>query len=61
MSHKPNDPQHDDAMPNTPEPHAANNDTALNRIGDALRGLRYGSVLAQIPPELTASTRHRPE
>ena len=47
MSHKPNDPQHhDDATPGTPEPHAANNDTALNRIGDALRGLRYGSVLA---------------
>jgi len=46
MSQKSNDSQHDDATPDTPEPHAANNDTALNRIADALRGLRYGSVLA---------------
>ncbi len=34
MSHKSNDSPHDDATLNTPEPHAANNDTALNRIGD---------------------------
>jgi hypothetical protein len=47
MTHKPNDSQpHDTAPPATSEPHAANNDAALNRIGDALRGLRYGSVLA---------------
>jgi len=32
--------------PSTTEPTAANNDVALTRIGDALRGLRYGSVLA---------------
>jgi len=30
----------------TTEPTAANNEGALTRIGDALRGLRYGSVLA---------------
>ena len=44
MSHKSTDSQHHDEA--TPEPHATNNDAALNRIGDALRGLRYGSVLA---------------
>jgi len=32
--------------PATTEPTAASNDGALTRIGDALRGLRYGSVLA---------------
>jgi hypothetical protein len=47
MSHTPNDSQHHDtAPPATSEPHAANHDAALHRIGDALRGLRYGSVLA---------------
>ncbi len=47
MSHKPNDSQHHEtAPPATPEPQSAHNDAALNRIGDALRGLRYGTVLA---------------
>ena len=36
---------HDPTANATPEPNATN-DAALTRIGDALRGLRYGSVLA---------------
>ena len=47
MSNKPTDGQRHaaDATP-SPEPTATTNDAALARIGDALRGLRYGSVLA---------------
>jgi len=39
-------PHQDPATSATPEPNAINNDASLIRIGDALRGLRYGSVLA---------------
>jgi hypothetical protein len=47
MSNKQTDGQRHgvDATP-SPEPTATTNDAALARIGDALRGLRYGSVLA---------------
>ena len=47
MSNKPTDGQRHgaDAIASA-EPNAPNADTALSRIGDALRGLRYGSVLA---------------
>jgi len=46
MSHKPPDTPHQaPATITTPEPNG-NGDAALARIGDALRGLRYGSVLA---------------
>ncbi len=44
MSIKPTDDQ--SPSPATPEHNATNADAALPRIGDALRGLRYGSVLA---------------
>jgi hypothetical protein len=44
MSNKPTTNQQ--PGPSTTESTAANNDVALTRIGDALRGLRYGSVLA---------------
>ena len=43
MSIKPTDGQ--SPSPATPEHDATNADAALPRIGDALRGLRYGSVL----------------
>ena len=47
MSNKPTDGQHHGpATTAASEPNAANTDAALARIGDALRGLRYGSVLA---------------
>ena len=47
MSNKPTDGQHHAPATSTPPEHnATNNDAALVRIGDALRGLRYGSVLA---------------
>jgi hypothetical protein len=47
MSNNPTDGrQHGPATTATPDPDASNNDGALTRIGDALRGLRYGSVLA---------------
>ena len=47
MSNTPADGQHDGPTTTaSPEPNAANTDAALPRIGDALRGLRYGSVLA---------------
>jgi hypothetical protein len=47
MSTKPTDGQSPSpAPPLPPERHTANADAALLRIGDALRGLRYGSVLA---------------
>lgn len=38
--------QHGQATPASPSPDATINEAALSRIGDALRGLRYGSVLA---------------
>ena len=44
MSIKPTDSQ--SPSPATPEHSMTNADGALPRIGDALRGLRYGSVLA---------------
>jgi hypothetical protein len=44
MSIKPTDGP--SPSPSTPENNATNADAALPRIGDALRGLRYGSVLA---------------
>jgi len=44
---KPNDsPSPSSGTSAPPEHHAMNADAALPRIGDALRGLRYGSVLA---------------
>ena len=43
MSIKPTDGQSPSTA--TPEHNATNADAALSRIGDALRGLRYGSVL----------------
>ena len=47
MSNKPTDGQrHGDDATALPEPTATTNDAALARIGDALRGLRYGAVLA---------------
>jgi hypothetical protein len=47
MSNKPDDGQHHGpATTATPESNAQSADAALARIGDALRGLRYGSVLA---------------
>jgi len=47
MSNKPTDGQyHGPATSTTPESSAPSADAALARIGDALRGLRYGSVLA---------------
>ena len=47
MSTKPPDRQPPSGTtPIPPEYHATNADAALPRIGDALRGLRYGSVLA---------------
>jgi len=47
MSNKPTEGQHHGpATSATPEPNAPTADAALARIGDALRGLRYGSVLA---------------
>ena len=50
MSSRPNNPadgqHHGHATAAVPATNAANNDAALARIGDALRGLRYGSVLA---------------
>ena len=45
MSNNPTDRQQH-AAAKTPDPNATNNGAALARIGDALRGLRYGSVLA---------------
>jgi hypothetical protein len=47
MSNKPHEGQrHGADATASPEPTATTNDAALARIGDALRGLRYGSVLA---------------
>ena len=47
MSTKPTDGQSPSPAPSGPtEQNATNADAALPRIGDALRGLRYGSVLA---------------
>lgn len=47
MSNTPADGQHHGADTTAkPRTTAANSDAALARIGDALRGLRYGSVLA---------------
>jgi hypothetical protein len=47
MSTKPTDGQHHGrAAPAPTDSSATNADGALARIGDALRGLRYGSVLA---------------
>jgi hypothetical protein len=47
MSTNPTDGQQQSlAAPARPESNATNADAALPRIGDALRGLRYGSVLA---------------
>jgi hypothetical protein len=47
MSNNPDDGQHHGpATTATPESNAQSADAALARIGDALRGLRYGSVLA---------------
>lgn len=47
MSNKPTDGQrHGTDATASPAPNATTNDAALARIGDALRGLRYGSVLA---------------
>lgn len=48
MSHKPTDGQHRGPATSAAaaEHSAAINEAALARIGDALRGLRYGSVLA---------------
>jgi len=33
-------------VPPEPKPAAAESETTLRRLGDALRGLRYGSVVA---------------
>jgi hypothetical protein len=44
MSNKPTDGQHHGHT--TTGPNATHTDAALARIGDALQGLRYGSVLA---------------
>jgi hypothetical protein len=44
MSTKPNDDQSPSLA--TPERSTTNADATLSRIGDALRDLRYGSVLA---------------
>ena len=47
MSNSPNkSPDGQQLATATPPAHATINDAALARIGDALRGLRYGSVLA---------------
>ena len=47
MSNKPIDGhRHGADAPASPEPTATTNDATLARIGDALLGLRYGSVLA---------------
>jgi hypothetical protein len=47
MSNKPTDGQrHGADATASPVSTATTNDAALARIGDALRGLRYGSVLA---------------
>lgn len=43
----PTDPRHPDALPTGPDRRdAAASDATLRRIGAALSGLRYGSVLA---------------
>jgi len=47
MSTKPTDGQSPaPASTGNPQPGTNTSDSALARIGDALRGLRYGSVLA---------------
>jgi len=46
MSHQPPEPPHQDPATTTTPESNGNGDAALARIGDALRGLRYGSVLA---------------
>ena len=46
MSHTPPDPPHQAPTTTTTPESNGNGDTALARIGDALKGLRYGSVLA---------------